>query len=112
MARRFREVSFREVERNIEDQKLSRTEQRRVDREYEDLIAKLDELLAKEVSSLPDKVELPDDSDRIQNMKDIEFPDDSGYDYGDEMKDIEFPDDSGYGYEDEMKNIVFPSDEM
>ena len=28
------------------------------------------------------------------------------------MKDIKFPDDSGYGYEDEMKNIVFPSDEM
>ena len=104
MARRFREVSFREVERNIEDQKLSRTEQRRVDREYEDLIAKLDELLAKEVSSLPDKLEL----DESGNMKDIEFPDDSGYGYEDEMKDIEFPDDSGYGYEDEMKNIVFP----
>ena len=103
--RRFREVSFREVERNIEDQKLSRTEQKRVDKEYEDLIAKLDELLANEVSSLPDKLSFDD-------PKDIEFPDDSGYGFEDEMKDIEFPDDSGYGYEDEMKNIVFPSDEM
>lgn len=107
MARRFGEVSFREVERNIEDYKLPRDEQR-TDKAYDDLIVKLDELLAKEVSSLPDKLDLDDNG----NMKDIEFPDDSGYGYEDEMKDIEFPDDSGYGYEDEMKNIVFPSDEM
>ena len=107
MARRFREVSFREVERNIEDQKLSRAEQRRVDREYEDLIAKLDELLAKEVSSLPDKLE-------IEDMKDIEWPSDDPEEedlrekFRGVSKDIEWPDDSGIDPED--KDIEWPSD--
>lgn len=107
MARRFREVSFREVERNIEDQKLSRTEQKRVDKEYEDLIAKLDELLAKEVSSLPDKLD-------IEDMKDIEWPSDDPEEedlrerFRGVSKDIEWPDDSGIDPED--KDIEWPSD--
>ena len=65
---RFREVRFREVERNLDDYKLAKKKD----------------------------ITFPSD-DGYDDMKDIVFPDDSGYDFedGKDPMDIEFPDDSG-----------------
>lgn len=67
MSRRFREVRFREVEKNLDDCKMAKKD-----------------------------ITFPSD-DGYDDMKDIVFPDDSGYDFedGEDPKDIEFPDDSG-----------------